>query len=167
MKTIYLVRHAKSDWKNAHNGDFDRTLNERGLKAAPFMAALLKEKKVFPELVISSPAIRAITTAELFCDTLDYPKEQILQRIEIYEGGVLDLLKVVQQIPDNCTTAMLFGHNPMLTEFSNLLAGSYIDNLATCGTVRIDMDIDSWKNANPDAGELIWYDAPKKHQERD
>ena len=165
MKTIYLVRHAKSDWKNAaHTGDFNRTLNERGMKAAPFMADLLKKKNIIPELVISSPASRALTTAEIFCDILGYPKEQIQQRIEIYEGGVLNLLKVVQQIPENFTTAMLFGHNPMLTEFANLLAGSYIENLATCGVARIDLDIESWKDANPDSGEMIWYDAPKKHQ---
>ena len=163
MKTIYLIRHAKSDWGNAHTGDFERTLNTRGMKAAPVMAARLKKKKIVPELIISSPATRALTTAELFCDTLDYPQEQIQKRMEIYEGGVLHLLKIVQQIPDACTTAMLFGHSPTLTEFSNLLAGSYIENLVTCGVVRIDLDIDSWKNANPDGGKLIWYDFPKKH----
>ncbi|MGB7510238.1 MAG: histidine phosphatase family protein [Pelodictyon phaeoclathratiforme] len=164
MKTIYLVRHAKSDWGNANTGDFERTLNTRGMKAAPFMADLLKKKKILPELVLSSPATRALTTAELFCETLGYPEEQIQKRMEIYEGGVLHLMKIVQQIPDTCTTAMLFGHNPTLTEFSNLLAGSYIENLVTCGVVRIDLDIDSWKHANPDGGKLIWYDFPKKHR---
>jgi phosphohistidine phosphatase len=164
MKTIYLVRHAKSDWKKSHGADFDRTLNERGMNAIPVMADLLKEKKVSPEFVVSSPANRALTTAELFCDILDYPKEKIQKRIEIYEGGVLNLLKIVQQITENVSTAMLFGHNPTLTEFSRLLAGSYIESLATCGVVRIDMDIDSWKDANPDSGKLIWYDYPKQHQ---
>jgi phosphohistidine phosphatase len=164
MKTIYLVRHAKSDWGNANTGDFERTLNTRGMKAAPFMAALLKKKMIAPELVISSPATRALTTAELFCDILDYPKEQIQTRMEIYEGGVLNLLKIIQQIPDTCSSAMLFGHNPTLTEFSNLLGGSYIESLVTCGVVRIDLDIESWKEANPDGGKMIWYDFPKKHQ---
>jgi phosphohistidine phosphatase len=164
MKTIYLVRHAKSDWGNANTGDFDRTLNARGMKAAPFMAALLKKKGILPDLIISSPATRALTTAELFCDTLDYPAEKIKPRIEVYRGGVLDLLKIVQQIPDTCESAMLFGHNPTLTEFSNLLAGSYIENVATCGVVKIELDIESWKSANPDGGKLAWYDFPKKHQ---
>ena len=164
MKTIYLVRHAKSDWGNASTGDFDRTLNQRGMKAAPFMAARLKQKGILPELVISSPATRALTTAVLFCETLGLPEEQIQQRIEIYRGGVLDLLKIVQQIPDTCMTAMLFGHNPTLTEFSNLLAGSYIGNMVTCGVAKIDLEIDSWKSANPDSGKLAWYDFPKKHQ---
>jgi phosphohistidine phosphatase len=164
MKTLYLVRHAKSDWGSAHTGDFERTLNERGMKAAPFMAALLKKKGIVPELVISSPATRALTTAELFCDTLGYPEKQIQQRIEIYRGGVLDLLKIIQQIPDTCASAMLFGHNPTLTELSNLLTGSYIESLVTCGVVKIDLDIESWKSANPDGGKLDWYDFPKKHE---
>ena len=164
MKTIYLIRHAKSDWGNASTGDFDRTLNERGMKNAPVMAARLKKKGILPELVISSPATRALTTAELFSETLGYPEEKIQKRMEIYRGGVLDLLKIVQQIPDLYDSAMLFGHNPTLTEFSNLLTGSYTDNLVTCGVIKIELDIESWKSANPDSGKLIWYDFPKKHQ---
>ena len=162
MKTIYLVRHAKAG--SAHSGDFDRTLNKVGLKAAHFMAELLEEKSVVPDLVIASPAIRALTTAEIFCDILGYPKEQIEKRIEIYEGGAGRLLKIVQQLPDNCTTAMLFGHNPTMTAFSNLLSGGGIDSLATCGIARIDLDIKTWSDADADTGKLVWYDYPKKHQ---
>jgi phosphohistidine phosphatase len=164
MKTLYLVRHAKSDWGNAHTGDFQRTLNERGLKAAPYMAALLKHKKVTPELVITSPANRALTTAELFCEILGYPKNLIQQRMEIYEGGSSQLLKIVQQIDEYCKTAMLFGHNPTMTDFSNLLAGHHVDSLVTCGVVRIDLEVTSWKDAAPDTGNLIWYEFPKKKQ---
>jgi phosphohistidine phosphatase len=162
MKTIYLVRHAKAG--SSHSGDFDRTLNEVGLKAAHFMAELLEEKSVVPDLIIASPASRALTTAEIFCDILGYPKEQIEKRIEIYEGGAGRLLKIVQQLPDNCTTAMLFGHNPTMTAFSNLLSGGGINSLATCGIARIDLDIKSWSDADADTGKLVWYDFPKKHQ---
>lgn len=165
MKTIYLVRHAKSDWNSAHTSDFERTLNERGMKAAPFMATRLRGKKVRPEVVLSSPAKRALTTAEIFCDILGYPKEHIQKRSEIYEGGAGRLLTIIQQIPDDCTTAMIFGHNPTMTAFSNLLSGNSIDSLVTCGVVRIDMDIESWMEANADSGKLVWYDFPKKdHQ---
>jgi len=162
MKTLYLIRHAKSDWKNAQTGDFDRPLNERGLKSAPLMATLLNEKKVTPELVITSPANRALTTAELFCEILGYPKELIQQRIEIYEGGAGNLLKIVQQLPDSKNTVMLFGHNPTMTEFSTLLSGNQIDSMVTCAVVRIDMDIESWKDAARNTGKLIWYEFPKK-----
>ena len=107
MKTLYLVRHAKSSWDNPNQGDFDRPLNRRGEKAAPFMAKLMQQKSVNPDLILSSPANRALTTAEIFCETLGYPPEKIEQRIEIYEGGLNHMLQLVQQIPDNCTTAML------------------------------------------------------------
>ncbi len=162
MKTIYLVRHAKAG--SAHSGDFDRTLNDVGLKAAHFMAELLEEKSVVPDLVIASPAIRALATAEIFCDILGYPKEQIEKRIEIYEGGAGRMLKIIQHISDNCTTAMLFGHNPTMTAFSNLLSGGGIDSLATCAVARIDLDIKYWSDAEAETGKLVWYDFPKKHQ---
>ncbi|MEI6756241.1 MAG: phosphohistidine phosphatase [Chlorobium sp.] len=164
MKTIYIVRHAKSGWENAQTEDFDRTLNEKGMKAAPFMAALLKEKDVHPDLVFSSPANRAITTAELFCDILGYPKEKIRQQIEIYEGISGHLLNIVQQIPDNCKTVMIFGHNPTLTDFSNQLTGDHFDNLVPGGVVRIDMNITFWKDAAPGTGKTVWYEFPQKNQ---
>ncbi len=163
MKTLYLVRHAKSSWESARQSDFERTLNERGLKAAPLMANLLKKKQVLPQSVIASPANRAITTAELFCEILNFPEKEIKKRIEIYEGGSGQLLQIVREIPDSTKTAMLFGHNPTITEFSNLLTEEYIDSLATCGVVRIDLKIESWKDALPGTGKLVWYDYPKKH----
>jgi len=163
MKTIYLVRHAKSDWGSAFTADFDRTLNDRGMKSAPLMASVLQKKNIVPELIISSPANRALTTAELFCDILGYPKEQILKRIEIYEGGTRQLLNIIHEIDDSIETAMLFGHNPTITQFSNLLAGNHMENMVTCGVVRIDMEIKSWKDAASDTGQLVWYEFPKKH----
>jgi phosphohistidine phosphatase len=162
MKTIYLVRHAKSDWENALTSDFDRPLNARGTKSAPVMASLLKKMDVLPELIISSPANRAITTAELFCEILGYPKELIKQRIEIYEGGSQMLLKIVREMSDSCKIVMLFGHNPTITQFSNLLTGNHIDSLVTCGVVRIDLEINSWKEAAADTGKIVWYEFPKK-----
>jgi phosphohistidine phosphatase len=167
MKTIYLVRHAKSDWGNAHITDFDRTLNDRGMKSAPLMASLLKKKKVVPELIISSPANRALTTAELFCEILGYQKEQIQKRIEIYEGGTRQLLKIVHEIDNRFETAMLFGHNPTITQFSNLLAGNHLENMVTCGVARIDMKVKSWNDAASDTGQLVWYEFPKKHHSAD
>jgi len=163
MKTLYLVRHAKSSWANAETGDFDRPLNERGLKSAPLMATLLKEKKVIPELIVTSPANRAVTTAEIFCEILGYPKELIQQRIEIYEGGTGNLLNIVQQLPDSSKTVMLFGHNPTITEFSNLLSGNHIDSMVTCGVARIDMSVESWRDAACKTGKFVWYEFPKKH----
>ena len=164
MKTIYLVRHAKSGWDNHDLADFDRPLNDRGLKSAPFMAYQLKKKEIKPVLVISSPANRAFTTAEIFCEILEYPRDQIVPRIEIYEGGTTHLLNIVQQIPDNYTTVMLFGHNPTITDFVNLLAGNHIDSMSTCSIVSVDMKIKSWEKAAADTGKIVFHEYPKKHQ---
>ncbi len=164
MKTIYVVRHAKAGLGSAHTGDFGRRLNEAGLKAAHFMAELLEERGVVPELVLSSPAERAISTAEIFCDILRYPKERIEKRMEIYEGGAGRLLTILQEIADTSKTVMLFGHNPTMSSFLNLLAEGAIVSLATCGVVRIDLAVDSWREVRPGSGKLIWYEFPKKYQ---
>jgi len=164
MKTIYIVRHAKAGLGGTHTGDFDRKLNEVGLKAAHFMAELLEQRGVVPELVLSSPAERAINTAEIFCDILRYPKERLEKRMEIYEGGAGRLLTILQQIADTNKTVMLFGHNPTISSFSNLLAVGDIDSLATCGVVRIDVAVDSWREVRPGSGKLIWYEFPKRYQ---
>lgn len=165
MKTIYLVRHAKSSWKDAYTADFDRPLNHRGKKSAPLMAEMLKAMGVHPDHLVSSPANRALTTAELFAEALAYPEKQIEKRMEIYEGRASQLLNVVQEIPESSKTAMLFGHNPTITEFANLLAGSHLESMETCGVVRIDMDITSWKEAAFDKGKMVWYEFPKKSRE--
>ncbi|MEI8032451.1 MAG: histidine phosphatase family protein [Chlorobiaceae bacterium] len=162
MKTIYLVRHAKSGWDSANTSDFDRPLSDRGRKSAPRMAELLKGMGVLPEMIISSPAKRAITTAEIFSRALDYPEESILSLLEVYHGGTDDLLAVVRKIPAGCATAMLFGHNPTITDFAGLLAGKMMATMDPCGIARIDMDIDSWEDAGSAKGRLVWHDSPKE-----
>jgi phosphohistidine phosphatase len=164
MKTLYLVRHAKSSWDNAGISDFERPLNDRGLQSAPSMAGLLKENQVRPDIIISSPATRAIETAVIFCEVLGHDADTIRQHIEIYEGGVRNLQKIVQHIPDNCRVAMIFGHNPTMTEFSNFLTGKHIDNIVTCGIVRIDFGLQSWNEVTMNSGSMVSYDFPKKHQ---
>ncbi|NTW68698.1 MAG: phosphohistidine phosphatase [Chlorobiaceae bacterium] len=162
MKTICLVRHAKSNWADAHTADFDRSLNSRGEHSSGIMAEVLKEMGVVPDLIISSPANRAITTAELFSEILNFPQEQIVKRIEIYEGRADQLLTIVQQIPESSKSALIFGHNPTITEFANLLSGSHLESMETCGMVRIDLDIAKWNDAAYGKGKQIWYEYPKR-----
>ncbi len=164
MKTLYLVRHAKSSWDNANLADFDRPLNKRGLKAAPFMANLMRQKEVRPDLVLSSPANRALSTAETFCEILEYPVEKIEQRAEIYEGGLNHILTIVRAIPNTVSAPMLFGHNPTFTIFANFVTGTHLDNIVTCGVVRIAMHVESWQETGIDSGELEWYEYPKKYK---
>ncbi len=163
MKTLYLIRHAKSSWDNANMSDFERPLNNRGEKAAPLMAEIMRSADIAPDLIITSPANRALSTAEVFSAILDYPMEKIEQRMEIYEGGINHLLKIVQQTDDAHNTVLLFGHNPTLTMFANFLTAGNIENIATCGIVKILLKQEHWKDIIMDSGTLEWYDYPKKH----
>jgi len=162
MKTIYIIRHAKAG--SSPFGDFDRKLNEQGLKAAHLMAELLEEKNVVPNLVLASPAARTMGTAEIFCDILNYPKESVEPRMEIYEGGAGRLLTIVQQVADSNDTVLIFGHNPTVTSLANLLSGGDIASMATCGVVRLDLDIAAWNDTAANTGTLAWYEFPKKYQ---
>ncbi|MBV5304084.1 MAG: histidine phosphatase family protein [Chlorobium sp.] len=164
MKTLYLVRHAKAG--SSHSGDFDRMLNETGRKAAHVMGELLDEKGVVPDYVLASPANRALTTAEIFCEILGYPVERIEQRMEIYEGGARRLLSILQQVGDSYNTVLMFGHNPTMTLLVDLLAGCAHEGMATCGVVRLECESDSWGNLRAGSCKLVWYDYPKRHQER-
>lgn len=162
MKTLYIVRHAKAG--SSHSGDFDRMLNETGRKAAHLMGELLDEKGVVPDCVLASPANRALTTAEIFCEILGYPVERIEQRMEIYEGGTQRLLSILQQLGDSHSTVLLFGHNPTVSLLVNLLAGSAHEGMATCGVVRLECEIDAWSALRAGSCRLVWYHYPKQHQ---
>jgi len=162
MKTLYLVRHAKAGWHDPAMADFDRMLTKRGHKQAEEMSELLRKKKITPELLISSPASRAIETAEIFADTLGIEREQIMQKIEIYEGQVGALVAIVQTLPDEYGTAMLFGHNPVISAFVDWLTGKPAGDMNTCGIAKIDLEIPHWKETATGCGTLDWYRYPEK-----
>lgn len=163
-KRLYLVRHAKSSWSNARQSDFQRPLSERGLQAAPLMARRLKEREEIPSLMVSSPAKRAITTALLFAETFGHPEEAIERKMEIYTGGAEALLEIVRSLPEDCRSAMLFGHNPSMTIFSNLLSGEQLADMATCGVICIDMGKPLWREIGERSGRRLWYDYPAEKQ---
>lgn len=163
MKTICLVRHAKSSWKNTEMSDIERPLNKRGERDAPFMASILKEKEFAPELILSSPALRAFTTAKIFAETLGYPENNIKLDINIYESGAKVIFKTLKSIEKTVSNVMLFGHNPDITYLASFLSGVYIDNIPTCGIVCIEFDVNDWKKLDERAGKLKFFEYPKKY----
>lgn len=163
MKTLYIVRHAKSGWESGIMNDFDRTLSDRGLRTAPVMAKVLKEKKIQPDLMISSPAVRALTTAKLFSVILGYPENRIEEKMELYDAHAGTIFETIRQIPEECRAVMIFGHNPSLLEFASLFGGKKIDSLAPCGVIRIDIEESSWKECTCQSGKNVWYEIPEKH----
>lgn len=144
MRTLYLVRHAKSSWDSPGLRDFDRPLNERGMNDAPKMAKNLLKMGIKPDLIVSSPAKRALTTAQFFAKTLEVPDDAFRQDPHIYEAYSTDILRIISKLPESVQTVMLFGHNPTFTEVANIFTDDFIDNVPTCGIVRIESKAASW-----------------------
>ena len=163
MKNLYLTRHAKSSWSNPGLADIDRPLNGRGKEAAPLMGKLIVDKGEKPELLISSPANRAFSTAKVFASAMGLHETDVLIKDTIYGAGVHQLLNLVQDVDDLYNSIMLFGHNPTFTSFCNMLSGENILNIVTCGVVRIDFEFSSWKNIDFNSGRMIYYEYPKKY----
>ena len=161
MKTLYLIRHAKSSWKFPELSDAERPLNKRGKRDAPEMGKRLSERGLFPDLMLSSPANRAFTTCKTIAEKLDYPKEAIETDEDIYHAGVDLLLKVVRSIDDTWNTVCLFGHNPGFTDFANELTHSDIFNIPTCGVFACTFEVESWKDIGLGKGQRLFYDFPK------
>ncbi len=162
MKTLYIARHAKSSWDFPELTDIDRPLNGRGNKNAPEMGQRLFKRNIKPDLLLSSPANRAFTTAQKIAQEIGYPLEEISTSQEIYHVGSGELMDIVRGQNDSINSLMIFGHNPGFTWFANSLTGEYIDNIPTCGIVAIEFDVGSWSNIEAGEGKLIFFDYPKK-----
>jgi len=163
LKTVYLNRHAKSSWSDPGLSDYDRPLNKRGKRDAPLMAKVLCEKIKPPQLIYSSPANRAITTAIQIAKGFGYDESDIIKDQNIYGAVVSDLVRIISSTSDKYERIMLFGHNPTFTMTSNYLSDKYIDNLPTSGFVQIDFVLESWKDIEGDTGKLVLFEYPKKH----
>lgn len=164
MKTLYIVRHAKSSWKFPNLSDRDRPLNKRGKKDAPEMGKRLKKRGIHPELMMSSPAKRALAACTAIAKALDYPLDDIEVNEQIYHGGEDHLLDLVKNTDDAWDSLMIFGHNPDFTDFANSLCRTDIDNIPTTGVVACTFDVDYWDQVDFGKGSLIFFDYPKKTQ---
>ena len=162
MKELILIRHAKSSWSNPLLEDFERPLNKRGAKNAPFMAKVLKQKEVNPDLIISSPSKRTKDTLDFFIKEFDYKGEIIFEE-SIYEAPYINILKVIKNIDDKHKTIFLFGHNPGFNDLADFLLGIFEDNIPTCGVLKINFDTNYWKNISKDNSKLIFFNFPKKY----
>jgi phosphohistidine phosphatase len=161
-KTLYLIRHAKSSWDDPGLSDFQRTLNARGLKDSPLMAKLIKGKNIIPDLIISSPAVRALSTAEIFANEFNYNKNEIISDERIYESAMRDLIITIREIKDENNNVMLFGHNPGLSNIANLLGNKFLPELPTCAVVGIELKVNSWSEVERNCGKIILFEYPKK-----
>jgi phosphohistidine phosphatase len=164
LKRLYLIRHAKSSWSNLKISDFDRPLNQRGKREAPLMAQRLAKYGVCPDALISSPAKRARTTAEIVAKGVNYPLKQICFDDSVYTSETVDLLQVLRKTTDQVETAFLVGHNYAITDLAVLLTGEYIRKIPTSGIVAMDLSVDSWAEVGPGKGAMLFFDFPEKHE---
>ncbi len=167
MKTLFLVRHAKSSWSNPDLKDFERPLSSRGVADVPVMAARLRERHSAIGCIISSPAVRAKTTAKLLAENIDYPVGDVGSNPELYFAGSGMFLKAASLLDEVHDSAMLVGHNPAITEFANAMAGVDIDNIPTCGIVELSLPIQQWSDIEFGQATLVNFDYPKKADEAD
>ncbi len=161
MKSVILIRHAKSNWENPGQIDFDRPLNERGHRDAPDMAARLKTRVPVINLFVSSPANRALSTAVYFANTYDTPITSISLKQELYHARPHIFYDVIAGIDNRCNTIALFSHNGGITDFVNGLTDTKVDNMPTCAAFAVRADIADWKDFFESLKSFWFFDYPK------
>lgn len=159
MKTIFLLRHAKSSWDDDSLSDFERPLNRRGLATAPFVGEVMASRGYSPSAVISSPAKRAATTAALVCEAAGLEGD-IRYDERIYEASPGSLTTVVSQLDDSLASAMIVGHNPGMESFIRRLTGE-VEPMPTAALAVIQLNIDSWSEIEAGSGVLVEVIRPK------
>lgn len=162
MKRLTLVRHAKSDWSVAGQPDWDRPLNARGLKDAPDMGRRLRERKLKPDCVLTSPAVRAITTAQLIARELGIAPDKLQQDERLYHAEPHMMLQVIRELGQTARHVLVVGHNPGITEFADQVSSDRrIDHMPTCAVVTLAVDLRDWTQLDWTCGKDVLLDYPK------
>lgn len=163
MKTVYLLRHAKSSWSNPELEDLERPLNKRGKRNAIIMGERFAAGSQIVDRIISSPARRARFTAELFATACGFPPGKIVGQAELYFCGTRAMENTIKEQDDRYQSIMLVTHNPDITNFVNSIASApYIENVPTCGLVKLVSEIDFWRDWSASATRFEYFDYPKK-----
>lgn len=161
MKTLLLVRHAKSSWDHANLDDFDRPLNERGKNDAPEMAKRVKEKGIEIDHLVSSTAKRAHKTAKYFAEEFGFKKSDIQLVEELYGATTTEFLKAVAQLSDDHKAVALFSHNPGITEFASSLTNVRVDDMPTCAVFAVQVATETWNEFTTAEKRFLFFDYPK------
>ena len=160
MRTLLLVRHAKSSRDDPSLADKERPLNDRGKSDAPKMAKRLAKRDLKPDLILSSPAVRALTTAELMAEKLDYKAKAIVVDDRLYASASATLLKVIRELGDKPKCVMLVGHNPELAELAHRFSDSVTD-MPTCAVAEFVFDMKSWSGLGQEEPAKVKLQTPK------
>ncbi|PKP47045.1 MAG: phosphohistidine phosphatase [Bacteroidetes bacterium HGW-Bacteroidetes-12] len=161
MKTIYLIRHAKSSWSSLSLNDFDRPLNERGKKDAPFIGKKLKELRFNPDEIRSSPSKRTTKTIKLICKEVDFDFKNVVFKKELFHPSLTIFKSEINSLSDTINSVAFVSHNFGISDFGNYLTDNAIGVMPTCGVVKINIDIDTWQELIEGLGTLEYYVYPK------
>ena len=160
-KILFLVRHAKSSWKDPSLNDHDRSLNKRGEQNAPLMAARLRKRGIIPKIIFSSTANRAVTTSKIFAQEIGIRENQINYQRQLYHASVQDLITIIKAISDKFDSVMLCGHNPGFTELAYYEWNLPVHNHPTSGVLELKFKVDSWNDIADEKIHSAKFDYPK------
>jgi len=162
VKQLYLMRHAKSSWKDPNLRDFERPLNKRGKRDAPLMGKRLKQKEVKPDLIISSFAKRAYKTAKIIAKELNCPKDKIIKEEKLYLTSFAKLLNYIKSLDNSLNSILIINHNPAISELFCYLSGKDSVNMPTSAIGAIRFDTNSWKYIDESKRKVLFFEYPKK-----
>ena len=161
MKRILIIRHAKSSWAEIGQRDFDRPLNERGLRDAPEMAKRLIQRNITIDLFVNSAANRALTTTRLMMKEMKMGDDQLIVKPELYHAPPSVILSSIQQCDDKYHTIAVVCHNPGITMFANMIEGLSIDNVPTCGVLVLTTSVVTWRQTSIENMRYDYFDYPR------
>ena len=159
MKHLTLLRHAKSSWKNTSLSDFNRPLNKRGKRDAPYIAEKLKQRNIGVEIIVSSSAIRTLETANIFSNVLGLEND-IIKSDDLYAASGEVILKTINNLNEVYTNVLVVSHNPGITNIANQLSDFFIENIPTTGIIAFTYD-GNWKDLKFKCCKFLFYDTPK------
>lgn len=166
MKRVVIVRHAKSV-PYGYDDDFNRDLRNRGVNDAKLISNELLSRGITPDLMISSPAKRALKTARIFAETLKFPDHKIEKVQDIYDGLTTnEFLEMIRSLPENVNTVFFFGHNPGFYYFTNNLLKNFRGDMPTCSTVGIDFETTNWQDVENRSGDMAFQLVPRMFKSR-
>ena len=167
MKTLYIVRHAEALKKDKPIPDFERPLVKKGVKHSKDVAKRLKKAGIRADLLISSPANRAIETAHIIAKGIKYPVQKILLRELLYEStNHEDFLALIREMSNKHKSVMIFGHDPTFTAFARYVAPEFTDAMPKSAILAVEFDVETWAEVDPGGGKVVYYDFPMTVAER-
>lgn len=164
MFMMLVARHAKSSWDYPELSDFERPLSARGRRDAPLMAAILRDGPERPDVIVTSSAVRAVTTARVMAQLLDLPMHDMIISNALYDATADELIMLMREMDDAFRHVMIVGHNPALTQFVNIVGDTELENVPTCGVVTLAFpSLRSWRDIGVRTGNARSFDYPRKY----